>query len=94
MKLTPKSILIPMMDGNTVAKDVMAFEHSGLCLAVRKINDGMSYILHAPTGLKITAEHTGDPQEAADGFADAVAAGAYDLSGVEAAAAASPTINQ
>ena len=94
MQLHPERIAVPMMSGDNVAFDVLSFDCEGHRLSVRKINDGLCYVLHRATGLKITAEHTGDMQEAAKGFADAVAVKAYDLSKLSQAAAAFPTINR
>lgn len=93
MKTTVETIRIPMMSGEAVPHEVLTFTCKGHTLSARRINSGLCYILHRATGLKITAEHTGDRSEAAQGFADAVAVGGYNLDGVEAAAAKSPTIN-
>lgn len=93
MKTTAETIRVPMMNGQAVSHDVITFECAGHRLSVRRINSGLCYVLHRATGLKITAEHTGDRQEAAQGFVDAVAVGAYDLSTVAKAAASFPTIN-
>jgi len=94
MQLTAETIRVPMMNGQAVPFDVLSFDCAGHRLSVRQINSGLCYVLHRATGLKITAEHTGDKREAAQGFADAVAVKAYDLSQVASAAAAFPAINQ
>lgn len=93
MKTTPETIRIPMMNGDTPAVDVLSFDCAGHRLSVRRINAGLCYVLHRATGLKITAEWTGDMKEAAQGFADAVAVKAYDLSKVAQSAASFPAIN-
>ena len=93
MKTTPETIRVPMMNGQAVPFDVISFDCAGHRLSVRKINSGLCYVLHRATGLKITGEFTGDPLEAAEGFAIAVDIGAYDLSQVAKAAASFPAIN-
>lgn len=93
MKMTAETIRVPMMNGQATPFSVLSFECAGHRLSVRQINSGLCYVLHRATGLKITAEYTGDRLEAAQGFADAVAVKAYDLSQVAKAAASFPTIN-
>lgn len=93
MKITTETIRVPMLSGDAVPFDVLTFDYAGHRLSVRQINSGLCYVLHRATGLKISAEWTGDREEAAQGFADAVAVGAYDLSKVASAAATFPTIN-
>jgi hypothetical protein len=93
MQAKRETILIPMLSGDKVAADVLTFRCAGHDLSVRKINDRLCYVLHRATGLKVTAEYTGDPMEAAEGFKDAHAVGAYDLSQIAAAAASFPAIN-
>lgn len=93
MKFTNESIRVPMMSGEAQPFDVLSFDCAGHRLSVRKINSGLCFILHRATGLKITGEHTGDMKEAAQGFADAVAVKAYDLSGISKSAASFPAIN-
>jgi hypothetical protein len=93
MKTTIETIRVPMMNGESVPHEVLSFDCAGHRLSVRKINDGLCYVLHRATGLKITGEYTGDRKEAAEGFADAVAVGAYDLSRLATVAATSPQIN-
>lgn len=93
MKTTAETIRVPMLSGDAVPFDVLTFDCAGHRLSVRQVNAGLCFVLHRATGLKIMAEHTGDRMEAAQGFADAVAVGAYDMSQVAKAAASFPTIN-
>lgn len=93
MKLERETILIPMMNGEKVAQEVQSFTCGGFHMSVRKISARLCYILHRGSGLKVTAEHTGDPQEAAEGFCDAVAVGAYNLTSMGEAVRSVPCLN-
>lgn len=88
-----ETIKVPMMNGDRVEHEVLAFECEGFRFGVRRVSERMCFILHRATGLKVTAEHTGDMREAAEGFCDAVRVGGYNLAGLEAAAATAPQIN-
>lgn len=88
-----ETIKIPMMSGDNAPCDVLTFYCDGQQFCVRRISERLCYILHRPTGLKVTDELTGDPKEAAQGFVDAVRVGVYDLSKVAEAASKSPVIN-
>lgn len=93
LKTTKEQIRVPMMGGEAVSFDVLTFDCAGHRVSVRKISANLCYVLHRATGLKITAEWTGDAKEAAQGFCDAVAVKAYDLSKLAKAAASFPVLN-
>jgi hypothetical protein len=94
IKTNAETIRVPMMTGNAALVDVLSFDCQGLRLSARQVNSRMCYILHRATGLKITAEWTGDIKEAIEGFSDAVNLGHWDLTQIVKAAASFQPINQ
>ncbi len=93
IKTNAETIRVPMMTGNSAPVDVLSFDCQGLRLSAQQVNSGLCYILHRATGLKITAEYTGDLTEAIEGFSDAVEAGAWKPVQIVRAAASFPSIN-
>jgi hypothetical protein len=89
-----ETILIPMMDGNAKPAPVHTFTLCGNEYSARQINERLIFILHRDTGLKVTAEHTGDMGEAIDGFIDSVDVGAVNLAQIVQSAATAPQINR
>lgn len=79
MKLHDVFFWAPMADGSRKSFRGFAFDLKGRRLTVAPINSTLCRISDYRTGLCISNEHTGDMREAAQGFADMVECGAYDL---------------